>query len=82
MGIHATTKEQIIHTLNELPPWSLLEVQRFLDFLRFRTQERTRESAVALGGLLNGYRFTEEDIAQARREMWGRVDGSIPLVPT
>jgi hypothetical protein len=78
MGIHATTKEQIIHALDELPPESLHEVQQFLDSLRFKNQERAHEPAPALGGLLAGYRFTEEDIAQARREMWGRVDGSTP----
>jgi hypothetical protein len=76
MGIHTTTKEQIIHTLDELPPESLHEVQQFLDFLRFKNQERAHEPAPALGGLLDGYRFTEEEIAKARREMWGRVDGS------
>jgi hypothetical protein len=76
MRIQTATKEQIIHTLAELPPESLREVQQFLDFLRFRSRERAREPAVAIGGLLEGYRFTEEDIAQARREMWKRVDGT------
>jgi hypothetical protein len=76
MGIQAVTKEQIIHTLDVLPPESLREVRQFLDFLRFKSQEQADEPAVALGGLLEGYRFTEKDIAQARREMWGRVDGS------
>ncbi len=76
MGVHVATKEQIIYMLDRLPPESLREVQQFLDFLRFKSQEQAREPAIALGGLLNGYRFTEEDIAQARREMWGRVDGS------
>ena len=76
MRTQTATQEQIIHTLAELPPESLREVQQFLDFLRFRSQERAREPAVALGGLLEGYRFTEEDIAQARREMWKRVDGT------
>jgi len=77
MGIQAKTKEQIIHTLDVLPPESLREVQQFLDFLRFKSQQRTREPAIALGGLLEGYRFTEEDIAQARCEMWGRVNGTL-----
>ena len=76
MGIRAATQEQIIHALDELPPEALHEVQKFLDFLRFKSQEQVREPAVALGGLLQGYRFTKEEIAQARREMWGRVDGS------
>jgi len=66
------SKEQIIHLLDELPPDSLYEVQQFLDFMRFRSQQQAHEPAVAIGGLLEGYRFTAEDIAQARREMWGR----------
>ncbi len=69
MGIHTATKEQIIHALNELPPENLREVRQFLDFLRFKNQEQACEPAVAFGGLLEGYHFTEEDIAQARREM-------------
>ncbi len=77
MGIQTATKEQIIHTLDELPPKTLREVQKFLDFLRFKSQEQADKPAVAFGGLLDGYRFTEEDIAQARREMWGRIDGSV-----
>ena len=77
MDIQTATKEQIIHVLDELPPESLRKVQQFLDSLRFKSQERAGEPAVAIGGLLEEYRFTEEDIAQARREMWGRVDESI-----
>jgi hypothetical protein len=77
MAIQAVTKEQIIHALDELSPESLREVQQFLEFLRFKRQDRAREPAIAVGGLLDGYRFTEEDIAQARCEMWGRVDGSV-----
>ena len=69
-----TIKNDIIHMLNELPPESLHEVQQFLDSLHSKWREPTGEPAVALGGLLKGYRFTEEDISQARREMWGRVD--------
>lgn len=78
MVTHTVTKEQIVHTLDELPSESLREVQQFLDFLRFKRRQQARKSAMALRGLLAGYRFTEEDIAQARREMWGRMDGSIP----
>lgn len=68
------TKERIIATLDELPPENLREVWRFLDFLRFKNREYGTESGIALGGLLEGYCFTEENIAQARHEMWRRVD--------
>ena len=76
MGIQTVTKEQIIYILDKLPPESLREVQQFIDFLRFKSQKRIDEPAVAIGGLLKGYRFNEEDIAQARREMWGRVENT------
>jgi hypothetical protein len=76
VGIRTVSKEQIIHILDELPPEGLREVQQFFDFLRFKARERADEPAVALGGLLDGYRFTAEEIAQARCEMWGRVSGS------
>lgn len=76
MSVHTVTKEQIVHTLDQLPPENLQEVQQFIDFLRFKSQKQAQKSGAALGGLLDGYRFTEEDIAQARREMWGRVDQS------
>jgi|YNPNPStandDraft_1061719.scaffolds.fasta_scaffold11623_7 hypothetical protein len=73
MNGQATTKERIVAMLDELPPEHLHDVQQFLDFLRFKSQEGAEESAVALGGLLEGYHFDEEKIAQARREMWARV---------
>jgi len=69
-------KEQIIYTLDELPSESLREVQQFLDSLRFKIGKEANEPAVAIGGLLEGYSFTDEDIAQARHEMWGRVEST------
>ena len=76
MSIYAPTKEQIIHALDEISPEGLREVQQFLEFLRFKHQQQVCEPAIALSGLLDGYRFSEEDIAQARREMWKRMDGN------
>ena len=76
MMIPYATKEQIVATLDELPPESLREVWQFLDFLRFKNREHESEPDIALGGLLEGYCFTEEDIAQVRYEMWGRVDNN------
>lgn len=64
------TKQQIIHTLDELSPESLSEVQQFLDFLRFKNRAPVAKSPATLGGLLADCRFTPELIAQARWEMW------------
>jgi len=73
MNGQAMTKERIVNMLDELPPEHLYDVQQFLDFLRFKSQKGSEPSAVALGGLLEGYHFSDEEIAQARREMWSRV---------
>jgi hypothetical protein len=74
MGMQTVNKEQIIDMLNNLPPEGLLEVQQFLSYMEFKHHSQVGQPAVALGGLLDGYRFSEEEIAQARREMWARFD--------
>jgi hypothetical protein len=62
----------------ELPPESLPELEKFIEFLRFKFQARKLKPAkpnpplriVRLGGLLQGYNFSPELLAEARREMW------------
>ncbi|HID87730.1 MAG TPA: hypothetical protein EYP55_10195 [Anaerolineae bacterium] len=67
------TKEAIQRVLDELPEESLAEVWKFLDYLRFKAQAARQEQVIGLGGLLEGYNFSEEEIAEARREMWGQL---------
>lgn len=74
MELDTKTTELILQRLRELPANSLQEVEEFIEFLRFKQERRTQEGSVALGGLLKGYKFNEEQIAEARREMWGRMD--------
>ena len=38
------TKEAVILKLNDLPPDGLVEVARFIDFLRFKTGNKSRTS--------------------------------------
>jgi len=64
------TKEDILQTLEELPAESLAEVWQFLNYLKFKMATRLPEETISLRGLLEGYCFSEKDIAQARREMW------------
>lgn len=66
-----TTWEIIAEKAKELPPEKQLEVLDFLESLRTRTQKRgpLRSPAGLLKGL--GINLSEEDIAEARREMWG-----------
>ena len=64
----------------ELPLESLPELEKFIEFLRFKFQarkpNRTAEPAfdtthaVRLEGLLQGYDFSPELLKEARREMW------------
>jgi len=70
----AMLKVEIISTLDLLPPESLRLLGEFVAFLRSRVkQPASQERIVKLGGLWAGTpEITEEDIAEARHEMWGR----------
>lgn len=76
MGIEERAlKQQIVAVLDILPVDALKETQRFLDTLRFKLTKSTKPpyTPAKLGGLLQGYQFSEEDVAKARREMWGSL---------
>ena len=77
MATEALTKEKIIHILDQLPPESLGEVQQLLDFLRFKNRQQVLEDPVALAGLLEGYHFSEEEIAKGQHEMWRRLNEDV-----
>jgi len=61
-----------------LPEESLPELEKFIEFLRFKTKPRKPRRAetnpplkiVKLGGILEGIDFSPEMLAEARREMW------------
>ncbi len=68
-------KTQIIRELDYLPPESLATVAEFVAFLHARADEQPRplrrpRRVVKLGGLWQGYSFSEEDIRAARRDAW------------
>ena len=77
----AITWQEIETRLNELPQEDWPTLLDFLDFLRFRrTKSRTPPRlaeprtpyrvAVKLEGLWSDYPISDEEIADARREMW------------
>lgn len=67
------TKENIIDELDQLPPESLSELQAFIEFLRFKSEKKS-PSPIQLGGLWKDLPpVTAEDVAEARREMWGQL---------
>ncbi len=73
------TKERAIALLDELPETALAEVVSFLEYQRYKlasadtpTPPKPRFRPTPMGGLWKGAVITSEDIAEARREMWGR----------
>jgi hypothetical protein len=74
-----TIEEQVLEKLRELPPEKQKEVLDFVDFLKEKNStKRERRSLLGLWADLN-FHVTEEDIAEARREMWGNFPRDIEL---
>jgi len=72
MALQLVDKDELIKSLDSLPPESLVEVRQFVDYLRYRSEQPSRR-IVRLGGLWKDWPpITDEDLAQSRREMWGR----------
>lgn len=70
MAVQPLTKDQIIAALDELPPETLSAVGEFIEFLRFKSGQPPKR-LIRLGGLWRNLPpITEQDIADARREMW------------
>jgi hypothetical protein len=89
MSSNAVLAQQIYEQIQELPEESLLELSKYLEFLRFKARKTKAEPAtkeeethplriVKLGGILEGYDFSPEFIAEARREMWKKFGDQQP----
>jgi hypothetical protein len=64
-------EQVVLETLRALPPEKQRELLDFAEFLHQKNiAKRPRRSLRGLWADL-GVRITEEDIAEARREMWG-----------
>lgn len=66
-------KTEIRSILDLLPPASLQSLYEFSAFLQTKAEQAdTQRPVIRLGGLwADTPEITEEDIADARREMWG-----------
>jgi hypothetical protein len=74
-----TIEQQVLERLRDLPPDKQKEVLDFVDFLKKKNDpKKPRRSLLGLWADLNT-NITEEDIAQARREMWGNFPRDIKL---
>lgn len=74
-----TIEEKVIEKLRELPPERQKEVLAFVDSLNDKS--RTPKKLRSLEGLLEDFHIeiTEEDIAEARREMWGNFPRDVEI---
>jgi len=74
-----TIEEQVVEKLRDLPPEKQKEVLDFVDFLKEKNggAKKPRRRLRGLWADLNIH-ITEEDIAEARREMWGNLLREIP----
>ncbi|MFZ0582087.1 MAG: DUF2281 domain-containing protein [Candidatus Acidiferrales bacterium] len=72
-----TIEEQVLEKLRELPAEKQKEVLDFVAFLK--EKNGSRKPLRSLRGLWKGFdiHITEEDIAEARREMWGNFPRDI-----
>ena len=78
MGNGVALTEKLQQEILELPQETLPELEKFMEFLRFKAKPRKPKTAetnaplkiVNLRGILKGYDFSPEYIAEARREMW------------
>ncbi len=67
-------KTKIVHALDDLPPESLTAVADFVEFLRAKAAPQPQPKRITrLGGLWQGYTFSEADIRAARREAWANL---------
>ena len=72
-------EQAVLERLKQLPPDKQLEVLDFAEFLRQKNGHAPKQPLRSLEGIwadLN-VKITEEDIAQARREMWGNFPRDI-----
>ena len=74
-----TIEEMVLEKLRGLPPEKQKEVLEFVESLK--PDGSTRKPLRSLEGLLEDLNvdITEEDIAEARREMWGNFPRDIEL---
>ncbi len=67
----ATLKAEIISALDFLSPEGLQLLREFVAFLHSRGEQPAPQGRIVkLGGLWEGYTFTEKEITAARREAW------------
>lgn len=80
MAAGSDLKEHVVSALESLPEEAIREVAALIDRLQQGRggAQTSPYRPVALGGLWKGVHLTDEDIADVRREMWGRFTEQDP----
>ncbi len=86
MSTVRVTYQNIYQQIRELPQESLVDLSKYIEFLRFKADGAKKGKQAKkpvhirdLEGLLEGYDFSPEFIAEARREMWGNFPRDIEI---
>lgn len=71
MNLPTISKNDIIDKLDQLPPETFPELRAFMEYLQFKSGGQASKQLIQLGDLWKDLPvLTEEDIAEARRELW------------
>ena len=75
-----TIEQAVLEQLKQLPPVRQQEILDFAEFLHRKESSGVKVPRRSLEGALAhlGIKLTEEDIAEARREMWGNFPREFP----
>ena len=79
MALSEQYQQQIINTIKELPEEKLAVVVDFVTSLKDEYQPCIEKNIVKLGGLWEGFEPTDEEIQEARKEIWHHLDTKITL---
>jgi len=86
MSTISVTYQDIYRQILDLPQESLVDLSKYVEFLHFKAdgakegkQARKPVHIRDLEGLLEGYDFSPEFIAETRREMWGNFPRDIDI---
>lgn len=68
-------KHRVLSGIESLPEGALAEVVSFVEYQRYKMGQKepanlSPRQPVALGGLFKAFDLSEEEIDEARREMW------------
>lgn len=76
--------ESIYEQAHRLPPDSLLELAKYVEYLQFKASGHVTQVPVngdvlhRLDGILEGYDFYPELLAAARQELWQGFGDAVP----